>query len=106
VRATRDDYTARYSWGRGLEALEEAQRQRAAALQASKPVRSFVSSVAFTFPWEKLMSHFLQARSLMLQPVVVVEEDLVHLHRTAFLRPGSDIGRPRIMGTVRICSWQ
>ena len=36
----RDDYTARYS----LEALEEAQRQRVAAMQASKAVRSFVSS--------------------------------------------------------------
>ena len=38
----RDDYTARYS----LEALEEAQRQRVAAMQAGKAVRSFVWSLS------------------------------------------------------------
>jgi hypothetical protein len=47
---TRDDYTARYSWGRVLEALEKAQRQQQCK-QASKPVRSFVGR--FHLPVEK-----------------------------------------------------
>lgn len=48
---TRDDYTARYSWGRVLEALEEAQRQQQKHCdQASKPVRSFVRFVLSLSP--------------------------------------------------------